>query len=140
MPHDKTTAYTECEVATWLFHYDGDGVITKIVDPYGGVKTRERNAEGRMSLEVDSGGREMRWLYDADGAHFARLDRFGNLYPPEVVQPKLPNPLKRQLPSTALGWSFGELLRASPEAMLGAHPDWLQLVPAELRAQARLTF
>jgi hypothetical protein len=28
-----------------------------------------------MSLEVDSGGRELRWLYDGDGAHYARVDR-----------------------------------------------------------------
>jgi hypothetical protein len=43
---------------------------------------------GRISVEVDSGGRTFEWLYDADGAHFARIDRFGNLFLPEREQPK----------------------------------------------------
>ena len=40
------------------YHYDADGVITKVVDPYGGMLRRERDAEdGWRSKSTRQGGR-----------------------------------------------------------------------------------
>jgi RHS repeat-associated protein len=139
-PEQKYTRYTEGENATWEFHYDADGVVTKIVDPYGGVKVRERDDQGRLGREVDSGGRVLRWLYDSNGAHVARVDRFGNVFPPESEMPRLPDPFERTLPSTSLGFLFAGLLEPSAEAPFGVDPPALAGVPPEFTAQAQACF
>lgn len=138
-PAEKLTRYTEAG-ATWEYHYESSGVVTKIVDPYGGERTRSLDDAGRMWLEADSGGRTLEWLYDANGAHFARLDRFGNLFPPEVEQPKLPNPFARELPSTSLGWLFAGRIEPAPEALLGVDAAEIAALPAELQGYARGCF
>jgi RHS repeat-associated protein len=139
-PEKSLTRYTEGDNATYEYHYDGDGVITKIVDPYGGELLRQLDAEGRLVSEVDSGGRTMRWLYDADGAHFARVDRFGNLFPPELEQPKPPNPFARQPPNSSFGWLFEGNPTPGAGALLGAPPSSLDAIPAELQHYARGCF
>jgi RHS repeat-associated protein len=139
-PEKKFSRFTEGEGATWEIHYDGDGVITKIVDPYGGVKTRERDAEGRMAREVDSGGREILWLYDEDGAHYARQDRFGTLLAPEVEARPAPNPFAPRIPASA----SGRLLETGywPPALgaFGCDESLFASVPPAAEAMARLCF
>jgi RHS repeat-associated protein len=139
-PEENRTRYTENGSATRDFHYDKDGYVTKIVDPYGGEFVRERDGEGKLVKEVDSGGRTDEWLYDADGAHVARIDRFGNVFPPELDQPKVPNAFERVLPSTPLGWQFAGLIEPSPQAMLGLEPSALYSIPPELESQAQHCF
>ena len=129
--------YTRCTEggAVWEYHYDADGVITKVIDPYGGVLQRELDAEGRMAIETDPAGRQMRWLYDLDGAHYARADRFGNLFPPELEMPIVPNPFARVLPSTSAEWLVGNMLnatRTSRNKFDLASPD---VLPFGLRSQ-----
>jgi RHS repeat-associated protein len=139
-PEKRLTRCTEGENATWEYHYDSEGVATKIVDPYGGVRERRVDSLGRMSIEVDSGGRTLEWLYDADGAHFARIDRFGNLFLPEREQPKLPNPFARTLPSTSLGWLLSGRAEPSADALLGIDPAELAAFPAEIQSYAQGCF
>jgi RHS repeat-associated protein len=114
----KFTRYTEGDGATWEYHYEGDGFVHTIIDPYGGKKLRKRDPEGKVLCEVDSGGREICWLYDGSGAHYARVDQFGNLFPPEVDEPNPPNPFARTLPSTSLAWYFGGLVKVDAHAGL----------------------
>jgi RHS repeat-associated protein len=138
-PEQGLTLLTQGDNATWQYHYDGDGFITKIVDPYGGVKVRERDSEGKIALEVDSGGRTMRWLYDDNDAHYARVDRFGHVFPPELEMPVPPNPFERKLPDTA----HGRLFQGAPVAAqdtLGADENFIYGLPDELQHQARLCF
>jgi YD repeat-containing protein len=118
-PEKKLTRFKEGDHAEWELFYDDDGFITKIIDPYGGVMKRQRDEEGKIVLETDSGGREFRWLYNGDGSHYARQDQFGYLYPPEAEMPKLPNPLQRELPRTPLARVFAGLLTASKYAAQG---------------------
>jgi RHS repeat-associated protein len=139
-PEKRFTRCTEGDNATWEYHYDGGGTATRIVDPFGGVRERRVDALGRMSVEVDSGGRTLQWLYDADGAHFARIDRFGNLFPPEREMPKLPNPFARNLPSTSLGWLLSGRAEPSPAAMLGLDPAELAAFPPEVQRHAQSSF
>jgi RHS repeat-associated protein len=139
-PEDRYTRYTEGDDAVWEFHYDRDGIITKIINPQGGVKVREQYDDGRVSREIDPGGRELKWLYDADGAHYARVDRFGYVYPPELEMPKLADPFARELPSDALAWHFGGAIETNEAAMLGATGRLLDEIPAELHHLARSVF
>lgn len=139
-PEDRYTRYTEGDDAVWGFHYDRDGVVTKIVNPQGGAKVRERDDDGRLVKEIDPGGRELKWLYDADGAHYARVDRFGYVYPPESEMPRLSDPFARELPSDALAWHFGGAIEPSDAAMLGASGGLLDEIPADLHSLGRSVF
>jgi RHS repeat-associated protein len=138
LPDDGITRYTEGD-GTYEFHYDDDGFVTKIVDPFGGEKVRERDGD-RIVREIDCGGREVRWIYDAGGTHVARKDRFGYSYPPELEQANMPNPFVRRLPATALARLFAGLVERPPIESLGAASSWLELVPPSLVAVARETF
>jgi RHS repeat-associated protein len=110
----RVTRCTTGERQTWQYHYDHDGFVTKIIDPHGGAKTRVRDDEGRVR-EVDAGGRELEWLYDADGAHFGRRDGYGVVHPPEAQDRNLQKPFARKLPDTSRLWSFaGNGERAAP--------------------------
>ena len=139
-PEKRMTRYTEGDNATREYHYDSDGVITKIVDPYGGEELRELDGEGKVVREVDAGGRALEWLYDGNGAHVARVDRFGNVFPPELELPKLPNPFERQLPDTSLGWQLGSFLPPGYDAELGVDRSRLAGLPPDLVFQAETTF
>nr|MDQ3031098.1 DUF6531 domain-containing protein [Myxococcota bacterium] len=117
------------------YHFAEDGVITEVVDPLGGVLTRIRDREGRVVAEVDAGGRRLELLYDDDDAHCARRDRFGFTYPPQIDQPKLPNPFVRDLPVTALERVLGDAI-----GVAGTTPASMPHVPEVLRATATSIF
>ena len=140
IPEDRTTRYAEGNEALWHFHYDKDGFIVEIVNPQGGRTRRERDAEGRILREIDPGGRVLEWLYDAEGAHYARRDRFGHLYPPELEMPKLADPFERELANDALTRHFGGLIELDAAAMFGASGRLLDAIPAELQPFARSVF
>ena len=106
-----------------------------MIDPCGGVLQRERDADGRMALETDPAGRTMRWLYDSDGAHYARADRFGNLFPPEVEMPVVPNPFARALPRTSAEWLVGTAVNVTGTSRSVSPRASADLVPFFLRSQ-----
>jgi RHS repeat-associated protein len=139
-PEEGFTRLTEPGPAQWEFHYDTDGVVRKIVDPYGGEKLRELDGDGRLVLEVDSGGREIHWLYDEDDVHYARRDRFGHSYPPYAETPNLPNPLQHRVPHNALGWLFEGLIALRPDAVLGLAPRQLGNIPDDVKGYAQGCF
>ncbi len=138
-PDEGLTRMREGEGAVWEYHYDHAGFITKIVSPLGGVRKRERDPEGRILCEIDAAGRVISFLYDHDGAHFARLDRFGNLHPPEHSGLPISDPLALELPSNTLERLFGGVVSPQHAAMLGTRGRLLH-VPPELRALAQHVF
>jgi YD repeat-containing protein len=131
------TRYTEGN-ATWEFHYDDEGVVTRIVDPYGGEELRRLDERGRISVDVDSGGRERRWLYDENGFHYARVDRFGHVFPPESQAPDVGNPFARSLPHTSLAFLLDGRMGHDAHAMLGIdRTSFASLSPDIARAAER---
>lgn len=134
-PEERKTRMTVHDGSTRVIHYDEDGVITKIVDAYGGELVRLRGEDGSLTAEVDSGGRHILHLHDRQGAHIGRLDRFGNFYPPQIEAPKLGNPLAWDLPETprerALGSVVDELCATG-----GVSAIW-ERAPRELQAALR---
>ncbi len=139
LPEKRLTRYTKAKDAVWEYHYDEHGFITKIVNPLGGVRVRERSPDGRIRADIDPGGRKVTYLYDKNGANIGRRDRFGFRYPPESKQPKLGDPFKPKLPTTALQRMFKGQIEASPEAMLGVAGGLLE-IPPKLRPLAHATF
>ncbi|HET6584994.1 MAG TPA: DUF6531 domain-containing protein, partial [Nannocystaceae bacterium] len=136
-PDDKFTRYVEGDEAAYEFHYADDGFITKIVDPYGGETIRERDEDGRLVREIDSGGRQMLYLYDGNDAHHGRVDEYGNIYPPEFDMPSLPKVVRHEVPETALERQYAGLAAPQPLAVHGASPSVLDAVPEAQREWAR---
>jgi RHS repeat-associated protein len=139
-PEKQYTRYTEGDNATWEYHYNSEGTATKVVDPYGGALERRVDESGRIVTEVDSGGRTLEWMYDNDGCHYGRLDEYGNLYPPESVQPKLPELFVPALPSTALGWLLEGRAAAHADALLGMMAEELAALPPDVQRFATACF
>lgn len=139
-PEAGFTRYTDGAGASWQYHYDEAGIVTRIVDPYGGEERRTLDEQGRIVLEVDAGGRPLVWLYDENGAHYGRLDRFGNLLLPEEEQPLRPNPFARLVPRHPRGFLLGAGSERARAAMLGAADGFIEHLPADARPAARSTF
>ncbi|HEU5076467.1 MAG TPA: DUF6531 domain-containing protein, partial [Polyangiaceae bacterium] len=135
-PEQRRTRMTVHDGSPRDIHYDEDGVITKIVDAYGGQLVRLRGEDGAMMAEIDAGGRRVVHLHDTRGAHIGRLDRFGNFYPPQIEAPKLGNPLAWDLPDThrerALGTIVDELCATGGVAAI-----W-ERAPREIQATLRM--
>lgn len=137
-PEERKTELTDHDGSVRVAHYDEDGVITKIVDAYGGELVRLRNDDGSIAAEIDAGGREVTHLHDSQGAHIGRRDRFGFFHLPQLEEPMLCNRVDWDLPDTprerAIGELPGELSPAfSPEAI------WAR-GPRELRTTLRAMF
>jgi RHS repeat-associated protein len=130
VPAQSLTRMTMHDGSVRSYHYDEDGIILKIVDPFGGVLVRERGEDGRICAEVDSGGRRMTFLYDENGAHVARVDRFGHRYPPEIDQPKVHDPFRRILPASTRDRALGATIETFGSVTFGS-------VPEELRGTAQ---
>lgn len=107
-PEERETRVVEAG-GEWVFRYDDNGTLRELVDPFGGVTTREVDDDGRVIREIDNGGSELRWLYDRRGVHYGRMDDNGVVHPPEIDMPTLPEPAVLAPPTTSRGWCYGNL-------------------------------
>lgn len=102
-----------CTIATWAdggrfrYYYDEDGTLTRIVDPYGGIRVFVTDDEGRVVEDVHPSGAVTRLLYNEWGGHTSRIDPFGYSTPPVDIQPHPRNPLAHRMPANPLEWEFG---------------------------------
>lgn len=103
------SVFTEPDGAKWLYKFYPDGTISHLVNPDGGVMQYVKDEGGRISKQITPGGSEYLWLYDASGKHYARLDPFGHLVPPEDDEPN-PRPLAHDGPITAKDYLWGRPL------------------------------
>ncbi|MBR8064048.1 PAAR domain-containing protein [Burkholderia ambifaria] len=106
--HPGRTVVTESDGGKWTVRYNDAGTVTCVIDPYGGVAEYVLGKDGRIESEIDSGGREIRWLYDRKDRNIGRIDRFGNTWPTKDDLPNLPNPLAHDVPNSMLGMMWGE--------------------------------
>lgn len=107
-PKEGLTRTTYPDGASYDIHYDKEGAITEVVASDGHTLKRVLDVEGRVEVEIDGAGRQMRWLYDSNGAHYARMDDFGHLLPTAVDAPYAPNPFHVDQPRTPLEWLLGD--------------------------------
>jgi RHS repeat-associated protein len=106
------STFTEPDGGAWTFKHYPDGRISHIVDPLGGVKQYVLDpASDRIVKQIQPGGFEYEWLYDKRGKHTARRDPYGNLVPPEDIEPNPPDPLQHDGPQTHQEWLWGRPLR-----------------------------
>jgi len=81
------TIVTEGDGGVWAYVYNQDKIITQVIDPLGGVKQYRLDEHGTICKQIDAAGLVTRWLYDQHGHHYARLDPWGALVPPENQSP-----------------------------------------------------
>ncbi len=148
-PKEGLTVTTYDNGASYELHYDKEGAITKVVASDGHTLTRVLDVEGRVEVEIDGAGRQMRWLYDENGAHYARMDDFGHMLPTAVEAPHAPDPFNVELPSTPLEWLLGDFAprrgerakgRLWPISWNGPAPAALAGVPPEAATLSRGLF
>jgi RHS repeat-associated protein len=113
-PEIGATFVTRADGGRWGYFHT-DGIITRIVDPYGGATRFRLDDTGRVVEEIDPCGHVTKLLYDARGRHDRRIDPLGREFPPEVVDPDLPDFVAAPLPATPLGWEQGGLVE--PESI-----------------------
>lgn len=127
------TVFKEPDGGEWIFKQSPDGTISHVVDPYLGALAYVQDDTGRVIGQTLPGGTQYTWLYDERGRHYARLDPFGNLVPPEEEEPD-PDPLAHDGPETQAEWRLGRPLATLPPAPRGIPPP----VSAKLDALRRL--
>ncbi|OXI17808.1 RHS repeat-associated core domain-containing protein [Burkholderia sp. AU15512] len=126
------TVATHADGGIWTFQYDDSQTVTHIVDPYGHAVDRVTGADGRILLEVDTVGRELRWVYDNLGRSIGRVDRWGNCWPPSSQVPVRQSPKEHVPPATSLDQQWGAV-----------EPQWLSatlLLPIRIEQCAMLLF
>lgn len=75
--HGQETRVRYSDGGEWSYRYNADQVITEIEDPRGGITSFECAENGLIQEERDPVGRAREWIYDDDGEHTGRIDRFG---------------------------------------------------------------
>jgi len=92
--------------AQWIYRYDENGRITARSAPDGEVLTREIDGAGNVLREHER-GQVTTWLYDSTGVHTGRKDALGNVFPPDLDAPYLPDPLAARWPETPVEREHG---------------------------------
>lgn len=117
--------------ATWLYFYDENGTITRIVDPYGSEKKRTVDDKGRVVEEIDPNGNITKLLYNSAGGFVGRCDLFGNVFNRgDDLRRVNTNPLIA--PSNSLGWCYGTLVPS------GESEDHMEAAHVQLDAMGRI--
>ncbi|TCW62914.1 RHS repeat-associated core domain-containing protein [Burkholderia sp. SRS-25] len=101
------TVATHADGGIWTFQYDNSQTVIRILDPYSHAVDRVTGADGRILIEVDAVGRELRWVYDNLGRCIGRIDRWGNCWPPSSQVPVRQSPKEHMLPATSLDQQWG---------------------------------
>ncbi|WP_175942332.1 RHS repeat-associated core domain-containing protein [Burkholderia pyrrocinia] len=128
----RRTIATHADGGIWTFQYDDSQTVTRILDPYGHAVDRVTGADGRILLEVDAVGRELRWVYDNLGRSMGRVDRWGNCWPPDSQVPVRQSPKEHVLPVTSIDQQWGAV---EPQCL----PSTL-LLPIAIEQYAKLLF
>lgn len=122
MPEMRATVVRRADGGEWLHRHDETLSITEILDPYGGSRRFEYDAEGRLVAETDPGGNRRTALHDAAGAVTAWINAAGGVRP--AADPT--GPPAHRVPRTAAELELGDLapevLRQAPLASAGLEP------------------
>lgn len=122
MPEAQATVVRHADGGEWLHRYDSSLSITEVIDPYGGIRRFEYDAEGRRVAETDPGGNRRTALHDAAGEVTAWINAAGGVRPADDPT----GPPAHRVPRTAaeleLGDLAAEVLLRAPLASAGLEP------------------
>lgn len=122
MPEARATLVRHADGGEWLHRYDASLSITEIIDPLGGIRRFEYDAEGRMVAETDAGGNRRTAIHDDAGGVIAWVNAAGGVRPAADAS----GPPAHRVPRTAAELEFGDLaadlLETAPVASMGLEP------------------
>ena len=134
---DRTIA-TFDDGGSWTYEHDGNGLVTALVDPYGGVTRYALDDFGRVVEEIDPIGQSTSLEYADGGELIRRINAVGHPLPSDPTDSEPPDPNGYELPQTAREWEYGALV---PAAMEFGSDEWIrsQLPPLVRDVAAQVT-
>lgn len=129
-PEAKCTVVTRANGGEWTYFYDLNGVITEIIDPYGGTQEFKLDDGGRVVEEIDAKGKSTHLLYDEHGGIRGKISPDGEFSAgmSGVAEPSADYPV---LPTSALEWEYGAVstrircsLPESNDSVFSRIPPW----------------
>jgi RHS repeat-associated protein len=115
---ERVTIVTKADDGQWTYFYDHSGSITKIIDPYGGVRTFNIDVNGRVTEEIDPKGDVTQWVYGPAGNFLGKRSSLGH-FSSDPGGPLRPDQWAHRIPSRPIEWEYGDLMSlmksASPE-------------------------
>lgn len=103
---DAVTIVRKADGGEWTYLHP-DGLLSKVIDPYGGVTTLLRDDAGRLSKELDPLGNATTYVYDAIGACIATRSPLGDYVPMEHADT---DPRSHPVPSCPAEYELGRFL------------------------------
>jgi RHS repeat-associated protein len=132
LPNERVTVVTRADGGEWRYFYDENGSISRIVDPYGGARIFNPDADGRIVEELDANGNATQILHSASGGPVAKKTPLGFIIPlPE--DPNAAEPGTERMARCAAEWEFGLFLDYETIALPAAGSASVAEFPAAVR-------
>ncbi|MDQ3254761.1 MAG: RHS domain-containing protein [Acidobacteriota bacterium] len=106
---EGATVVTKADGGQWTYLYNQSGVITKIIDPYGGIRAFNLDSKGRVTEEVDPKGNFTQWIYNDAGNLTGKRSPLGH-FSSDSKGPLRPDQRIHRIPTKPLEWEYGDLL------------------------------
>jgi len=107
LPEEGRTIVTRADGGEWQYFYAG-GQVTRIIDPYGGVREFAIDALGRVQIETGPTGDQLQYVYE-EGGLVGKSDALGN-FMPSSADPDAPEPRAHYTASNAAEYELGRRL------------------------------
>jgi RHS repeat-associated protein len=113
----------------WTYVHPG-GVLEKVIDPYGGMRTLIHDASGRLIAEGDPNGNVKTFVYSAEGALLGTRTPLGDLVPETAADT---DPRVHRVPACPLEYEHGCFLALGDVQMPWPDSPALAALPSPLR-------
>ena len=131
-PAERLTCVTRGDGGRWKYLYDADGLVSEIIDPYGGSTTYKFNEDGQVTTETDPSGNVTRFLYSASGALTGKQSPLGHVTPVTDEDEEEIDPFYHRVADCPAEWEFGDLVEwRDREKETTSHEDHLSYTLGE---------
>jgi RHS repeat-associated protein len=129
------TTVTKADGGEWQYIHERRR-LSKIIDPYGGIREIILKPTGQIAREVDPSGNVREYVYDETAALAGTKDVFGRLRPARLEGRSEPFD-RPYTPRTPIEWDLGGGLAFSAYRLPGASSDALRQLPPEVAKRVR---
>ncbi len=133
---ERATIVTKADGGEWTYLYDDGGTVTRIIDPYGGVRAFTVDEQGRVIAETDPNGDVTSWVYGTYGVRCGKRSSLG-WFSDTPEGPGRPDQALHRIPRQPLQWEYGDLVAASDIALPDADDALFQSIPYDMRRTIR---
>jgi RHS repeat-associated protein len=113
---ERVTVVTRADNGQWQYFYDESGSVTRIIDPYGGVRAFIFDVNGRVTEEIGPKGDVTQWVYDPDGNLLGKRSSLGH-FSSDPDGPLRPDQRVHRAPARPIQCEYGDmssLMKAAP--------------------------